>query len=357
MKAEDYTLCETVFSSGTEIGQLSLVKIMREGHLLLALPLDRSVAVATLALYEPQKWKGKLLLSMLKLLVWLGLYRILPKFSLKLGDSGLYSEIKNPTRSGSIGFLLGNANSVTRNLIAVYKAVEGLSVIKAGCGDSSAVVRNEYQAMKTFDDLVVGVPKCRALYNFDNGVAYSMEYIKGRSPRSASDDDLVFEILKGWGSIGQRRAVHDLDCWRALFALVGDDLKEELAELSCSEVTSPVLHGDFAPWNVKINSEGGVKILDWEYAESFGMPGWDWLHYHVQRLKLIERTSAEKILAHCEELLRNAPFSDYLLAAGLNGHENALLGSYLYYSGLCQSFPREKEIRCWITSNRKSTNE
>lgn len=40
-----------------------------------------------------------------------------------------------------------------------------------------------------------------------------------------------------------------------------------------------LVHGDFAPWNIKFHSNKELVVIDWEDAEFGGLPLWDLCHY------------------------------------------------------------------------------
>lgn len=65
------------------------------------------------------------------------------------------------------------------------------------------------------------------------------------------------------------------------------------ARLMCNEVISEIehltarsllpnlmVHGDFAPWNLR-QTDADLIVFDWEYAESYGNPLQDFLHFHL----------------------------------------------------------------------------
>lgn len=349
----DKKLCEALLSPGAEVGRLSLVAVRRKGALLLALPLGRKLALATLGLYQPQKWKGRMLKSAMSAAVSLGFHRLLPRVEVAVGDRGVLSALGADIDPKKFGFLLGNAEARLRSLIALVDMDGGLYVIKAGCGEVAPIVRDESQAMQKFSTEVGGVPECRDAYEIDGGAAYIAELVQGRSPRTSDDDVLVFALLEDWLGAGKRLDVAGLACWKSLATTLDLEEMQLFADLSRAQVLSPVMHGDFAPWNIKVNGDGLVKVLDWEFASQKGMPGWDWLHYQVQRLRLVKGASAEKIIAACRELLNGAGVKSYLERSGLDGREDALLGSYLYYSGRVHDYPREDLIEVWKSGSQE----
>ena len=88
------------------------------------------------------------------------------------------------------------------------------------------------------------------------------------------------------------------------------------------------MHGDFAPWNVKV-SRGRWTVLDWERGELAGIPGWDWFHFVMQPALLVRHETSEAMLARLEGLLRSTEFVDYAQNAGTAESARPLAYAYL----------------------------
>jgi len=51
--------------------------------------------------------------------------------------------------------------------------------------------------------------------------------------------------------------------------------------LNCNlELPTILVHGDFAPWNLRHNRQAGYVLVDWERADFAGLPAHDLLHFH-----------------------------------------------------------------------------
>ena len=74
--------------------------------------------------------------------------------------------------------------------------------------------------------------------------------------------------------------------WQALQGL----LKELRSE--ATPVTSVIVHGDFAPWNLKIKPDGTLIAFDWEEGTLNGLPFYDLLHFHFIQQPIEKRTRA-----------------------------------------------------------------
>ncbi len=54
------------------------------------------------------------------------------------------------------------------------------------------------------------------------------------------------------------------------------------ASLAGCVVASTVVHGDFAPWNLRCRRAGGLAAFDWEYGRVDGLPTADAAHHELQ---------------------------------------------------------------------------
>ncbi len=55
-----------------------------------------------------------------------------------------------------------------------------------------------------------------------------------------------------------------------------------MAALDGCLVPSTIVHGDFAPWNLRIRKGGGLAAFDWEYGRVDGLPAVDAAHHELQ---------------------------------------------------------------------------
>jgi hypothetical protein len=91
-------------------------------------------------------------------------------------------------------------------------------------------------------------------------------------------------------------------------------------------------HGDFAPWNVRVNAAGSWRVLDWERGEAFGPPAWDWFHWVIQHEILVHRTPTMELIRRIEVVLAGTEFRRYAERAGIVRIVWPLLVAYLLYS-------------------------
>ena len=79
---------------------------------------------------------------------------------------------------------------------------------------------------------------------------------------------------------------------------LADALDAVMPTLEQTPVASTIVHGDFAPWNLRTH-DGKLAAFDWEYAEIDGLPLIDSLHFKLQLGLEMEKwdvsTAAERL--------------------------------------------------------------
>jgi hypothetical protein len=102
-----------------------------------------------------------------------------------------------------------------------------------------------------------------------------------------------------------------------------DTLAPGLLDRSCdaldldSFVPTLLVHGDFAPWNMRRNAQLGYVLVDWEWADFAGLPAYDLLHFQFNDDRLFGEKAggyaAIRSRAICAEYLRRMDLDAELL--------------------------------------------
>jgi hypothetical protein len=74
---------------------------------------------------------------------------------------------------------------------------------------------------------------------------------------------------------------HRLDALRPARPQLREICDSILPTLEQTPVVSTIVHGDFAPWNLRTHA-GKIAAFDWEYAELDGLPLIDQIHFRLQ---------------------------------------------------------------------------
>jgi len=101
-------------------------------------------------------------------------------------------------------------------------------------------------------------------------------------------------------------------------------LEQALAGLENQRMATGLVHGDFAPWNLR-RAGNVIRAFDWEYGHLDGPAGLDEIHYRLQVGYLLDNWTVEKAVA---DLTRTDILSRYC-SQSRQSSRHALLMLYL----------------------------
>ncbi len=87
---------------------------------------------------------------------------------------------------------------------------------------------------------------------------------------------------------------------------LNDILSRFMPTLEETRVPSTIVHGDFAPWNLRTHG-GQIAAFDWEYAELDGLPLMDQAHFCLQLGSQLHHWDVERARAYLRELASSRP--------------------------------------------------
>jgi hypothetical protein len=117
------------------------------------------------------------------------------------------------------------------------------------------------------------------------------------------------------------------------------------------EYRAAVVHGDFAPWNVRLvrqSPQAAAFVFDWEFGRESGLPLSDALHFIVQTDVLVQRRPPKEILRHINALMDAPDARAYQRAAGIEREDLIpLLLAYLIDAIVCgfESVPQISDLQ------------
>ena len=247
-----------------------------------------------------------------------------------------------PGEPFSFAVLTGNPLAPGRRHVFLLfnSASEPVAVVKAGdTSRARELIAHETSLLSAFASAQSGLPKLRGACELENLSAFTMDFIEGTSPGDDSAADLS-KIFSSWVDVDKEITLGTTDAWRRLIqACVSLELPLGYTELQNLRVHPVLMHGDFAPWNVKV-SAGHWTVLDWERGERVGIPAWDWFHFIVQPSVLVRHETTEATMARLEKLLTSIEFQQYAMRCGIAGVEWRLAYAYVDY---CINVTRQTE--------------
>jgi hypothetical protein len=299
--------------------------------------MDAAAANVGLGLYSAQRPVAKVARSVLKMSLGTPLCAALPKISVKVdAASDLMRFIREqcdiPVSQLNSLAVLFSCRAVERQRLILLVCDEDMApgqVIKAGLHPvAGALIDREADVMSQLPLNIIGASRLISRLTTATLSAFSMPYYSGETPTT---DTGIPGILTSWLHYGSLEAIENLNPWQELMQTCGDskDFKILHDLVAAQPIRAAIQHGDFTPWNIRVDSRGEWKVFDWERGTLKGIPGWDWFHFIIQKEILVRRCSPDDAADRMEILLESERFNDYAERAGISHLSRPLLLGYL----------------------------
>ena len=327
---------DTSGSSGFDLRRFRLLR--RHGEQLLFLPDKQSLLLGSLPLYQPQTKKARFFLSAIRLCLGTGLAQVLPRIDAPIGrESTLAKFMTKLGGSGTLpdfAVLAGNPRAEGRRFVFLAFDAQGREtfVVKAafepaGC----SLIEHESRFLQAHDGRVPHIPQLLGATGQSPVAALALPFQPGTSPK-ADDTGIAGNVLGAWFSGEEQMGIASFPQWRRFVASGGSFPQELRPKLESVRVKPVIFHGDFAPWNLRVDSNNRLMALDWERGEDQGIPGWDWFHYVVQTSILMRREKVCETYRRIVRLLQTPEFIAYSRHGGFETRGLLLFAGYLGYA-------------------------
>ena len=321
-------------------GSVQMRLLKKKGRPLLLLPNDRHAAAATFALYPAQTAKARLIRNGLRRMAGLG-FTVGDRVELKLSKSdGFVNYLSGLVQASgdeapTLGILAGNpASPCQRFMILVFnQQLEPVVVVKTGLHpEARELVVHESKFLGSLPANQAGLPRLRGTFQNNRLDAFATDFFAGDSP-NANELGHVSEMLCAWITPNETTRLQEFAEWQALERSAPMDVRAipGYEGIRDQVVHRTLYHGDFAPWNIKVDAAGNWTVLDWERGQARGIPGWDWFHYFLQHAILVEKLTDSELLKRAERILNTSEFQNYARASQIEGIERGLMLAYLLH--------------------------
>lgn len=320
--------------------ELRFRMVRKHGQPLLLLPRNGAVIGEALALYPAQTLKARLARTFLGICLRAGLPFRTEAVTLQADrQTAFWRFLFSPDASpGEACFALLCGNLLVpgwRCIVLVFDRFgQPAKLVKAGVGEAAARrTRAEAAFLKSVRPEIVSAPAVLGEFREGTTEALALTYAPGRNPDPRENSALA-KLLESWLHTDQNVRVTDLPAWQRLAAAAHATPQFRALQAAFEPVRChpAIFHGDFAPWNVRVNpTTQRWTVLDWERGEVAGPPGWDWFHFFIQTETLVRRARSETVLARAEALLAGDAFRDYADKAGIGVCARPLFVAYLWY--------------------------
>ncbi|NOS71310.1 MAG: hypothetical protein HOP33_15425 [Verrucomicrobia bacterium] len=333
---------QPLFASGETPETSNAVRfrvLNRGGQPFLFLPSSNAAAARALDLYPAQSTKARIARILLKVALHAGFALGTKSLTATIPETSAFARFLSKVagmagnRVPQFAVLAGNPSAPGRRFVFLLfdKDNKPAAVVKAGHEhEARLLIQREASVLSSARAGSTAIPHLRRTFSSPQVEAFSTDFIPGQSPPPNSTHE-PGKIFSSWlNPLGKVR-LREIDAWKRFTTAANNEpLLQIISSLGEIEVVSTLMHGDFAPWNVKVEGERWT-VLDWERGEIAGVPTWDWLHFIIQPAVLVERENAGKTLARLDALFASPEFSNYAQQAKISGHEHALTLAYLIY--------------------------
>ncbi len=315
--------------------------MQRAGQPFLFLPRSAAAAVRSLGLYPAQSRKARTARMLLGTTLRMGLAPGAGSLVVRISRSDGFARFLaraagNATEElPQFAVLAGNPHAPGRRFVFLLfnQNHEPVAVVKAGGSEAARrLIAHEGNFLKQqAARFTAGVPQLREQFNSERVAAFALEFVRGRTP-SAKWLTRPAGVFHTWVNNQRLVALGELAAWRRLLASGhARPLPAAVTALSDAQVHPTLMHGDFAPWNIRVTKARWVA-LDWERGEADGIPAWDWFHAVVQPAVLVQHAAPDALISQLERVLDSVEFGRYAKLTRISGRERALA---LAYVGSC----------------------
>ncbi len=327
-----------LFKGSPKLSETRFMAVLsRRGDAFLCLPHNARAARHALQLYPAQTRVAQAARAFICAILRLRLLFTLPRRSLQLNCNTPFATfLRSSARTDALcqfAVLVGNLHSPgTRFIFLIFNdANEPACVVKAGLSpEARELVRREHRFLSENSHRFSGLPAPLGFSEESDHTALALPYIEGRSP-TAEEATNAATLLPSWRTDAAPVPLGALPAWKALDNT--DPIFQSLPQDLTSLMIQPVLmHGDFAPWNVRVSPHGAWTAFDWERGQFPGIPGWDWFHYIVQTSILVRHNSPHETLIRLQQLFATSPFKSYAQEAGIADQLLGILAGYLLHN-------------------------
>jgi hypothetical protein len=309
--------------------------LRRHGHDLLALPVPHRAAARALTLYAAQTRFARWSKALLRAALGTGLPVPLPRVDLCVAEDDpllmWFREILGMAEMPLLAILAGNPFAQGRRFILLaFRGDEPAIVAKVGlASEARCLLEREAAFLGSVAGRLPHLPGFRGLKVTDAFSGMALDFIEGQSP-AATDTAGMRAVLQSWLDTAHPVSLDTLTPWQRLATHHG--ARPILERVAGRLVAPALLHGDFAPWNVRVEAASRRwTVIDWERGIAAGVPAWDWFHWMIHVSLLVHRHDAETCAGFLDAALRSPDFREYARAAQISGLEEPLLTGYLIY--------------------------
>lgn len=292
--------------------------LLRDSRVLCAIPTDRETAMHTLDLYQPQRWRARLLKTGVKWAVKGGFHALVLK--------PFVQESGPETACAPEGVLIGSSGHLCDRAVKVRKGPFGWEVIKLGFGDrADEILSREAEILRALGG-EPWLPRCLSYESGDGKAELRMSWHGGQAWNGA-DLAPLFSLMTGWLQRGAPRRLDAFPEWGWIRPVLERRASwvDRIGRLSDITMRPAVRHGDLTRPNLRLDKNDGLIVHDWERGSLEGIPGLDLVHFLLQDRMFRGNPTPAQAVAGVRAELESRPCAEWLVSCGWNQDPGALI--------------------------------
>lgn len=307
--------------------------LLRDQRVLCALPQDHAAAMRTLELYQPQRWKGRLLKWFVRNTPW----RNLCAPFLHTWWNGCDGD-QEPTTN--VGVMMGSSGHQCARAIAVTHHEDHWEVVKMAFGPEGGRILGHEAMMLRKLWAYPSVPEIRDFHS--NGATACLRMtLQDGQPWRDKDITRIIHLLKCWQTNQSARPLASFAEWGAITAGLKNFPKWRSRAETWSDYRfiPSIRHGDLTRPNLRRSPSGALWVHDWERGTIEGVPGLDFAHFVVQDATFRSSSTPTKIIQQTLRQLNQRACKSWIHDIGWLSGPVSLLAATLAFNIGCGYFP------------------
>lgn len=294
--------------------------VLRHGRVLCALPLNKETALRTLALYQPQRPKAKLLKWGFVAAAKAGKHMCF--LTNWLSPNGSTGGDEAP------GILVGSAGHLCERAVTVSASGRGWRVTKLAFGENGGEILSAEAAMLRALAEDERVPALLSFTDEGETARLTMSWQDG-TPWNSTDITPVIRLLETWASQEAARPLVTFPEWTWIEAALRtrSSWKSQLDSISEIPIRPGIRHGDLTRPNLRIAANGSLLVHDWERGATSGISCLDLVHFLMQDELFRKKRAPIDAILITKSHLTSSLAADLLASAGWKGRENILMAA------------------------------
>jgi hypothetical protein len=214
----------------------------------------------------------------------------------RTGATGWFERCGVPSQQAELVVLVGNPSPDRKLIVFLLDDVHRIAaVLKVGLTQEGGLtILREAETLKRLEHYD-WAPRVRSI--LPDLRAAAQEYVCGSMPNRRFRPEYM-DLLCQMPRTGLSRKLSDVANELANRLSPFKDQVDKRARdllnrsLACLDldiaVPTMLVHGDFAPWNIRRNPKAGYVLVDWEWANFAGLPAHDLLHFQFCEDRLFD---------------------------------------------------------------------